>query len=568
MSSSSEASPLTRVISGAVGASRILWGVAALGLLGGIGFRAFGESVPALWFFTVMAVAVALVLPMPLALVSPLYVGLAGWIVDMLPFVMLAGWIAVSARWVVGLVRERRLPRGGRWIWLPIGLLFWTSLGAIVVNSKDFKHFVLLFGIQVVSSAAILMAVDQLTEMRDRSRTAAGLVLFTIVLSLGVGLEYIGVPVQELQDDTASRRIEEAYGVDAFPNNIGMIKYARSSKAGSLELRRDLLALQKRATGMPDFEVFQPKFSAFQNHLVVRFSGSARDFRRALEEENVGLRFDNVGLAPANLVPRLRSFPRNALTYAGVCAALAPVAFFFAWTGDGRRRWLGRLGVAACLFGAAFSLARGAWAALAFAVGYVVIDGAVAGRRKLQFVGAYLIAALLFTGFFLVKYGVDPLNARAGGGASVATRSDLYKETVNTVDGKYLVLGFGTEKPRTESGTVKEGNKYVPRAGTHSTYLNYLFRTGIPGAAALIALYAIAGLHARAASRQRDGEERTFSTLLAACVVVAAAHGIILSLYVEPIYTLIVSLVMGLAMAGGTGLPGSVLPWRATRRTA
>ena len=568
MSSSSEAGRPARLGSGAEGAARLLWGVAAIGLLGGIVFRVIGESVPALWFFTAMAVAVALVLPMPLALVSPLYVGLAGWVVDMLPFVMLAGWIAVSVRWVVGLLKERRLPRGGRWIWLPIGLVFWTGLGALVITSKDFKHFLLLFGIQLVSSAAILMAVDQLGDLRDRSRTAAGLVLFTIVLSVGVGLEYVGVPIQELQDDTASRRIEEAYGVDAFPNNIGMIKYARSSKAGSLELRRELLALQKRETGIPDFVVFQPKFRAFENQLVVRFSGSARDFRRALAEEHVGLRFDNVGLAPANLVPRLRSFPRNALTYAGLCAALAPVAFFFAWTGDGRRRWLGRLGVAACLFGAAFSLARGAWAALALAVGYLLIDGVVTGRRKLQIVGAYLIAALLFTGFFLVKYGVDPLNARAGGEASVATRSDLYEETVDTVDGKYLILGFGTEKPRTESGTVKEGNKYVPRAGTHSTYLNYLFRTGIPGALALMALYAIAGVHARAASRQKEGEERTFSTLIAACVVVAAAHGLILSLYVEPVYTLTISLVMGLAMAGATALPRSVFPWRANRRTA
>ena len=34
---------------------------------------------------------------------------------------------------------------------------------------------------------------------------------------------------------------------------------------------------------------------------------------------------------------------------------IVPFAFFFAWTGDNRRRWLGRLAVAACLFGAAFS---------------------------------------------------------------------------------------------------------------------------------------------------------------------------------------------------------------------
>jgi hypothetical protein len=45
-------------------------------------------------------------------------------------------------------------------------------------------------------------------------------------------------------------------------------------------------------------------------------------------------------------------------------------------------------------------------------------------------------------------------------------------------------------------------------------------------------------------------------------VVIAAAHAVILSLYVEPIYTLMISLLLGLAMAGNLDLPVSVLPWR------
>ncbi len=43
----------------------------------------------------------------------------------------------------------------------------------------------------------------------------------------------------------------------------------------------------------------------------------------------------------------------------------------------------------------------------------------------------------------------------------------------------------------------------------------------------------------------------------------AAAHAVILSLYVEPIYTLTISAALGLAMASGVGLERSVLPWHA-----
>nr|MBA2724571.1 hypothetical protein [Actinomycetota bacterium] len=104
-----------------------LWVVAAGALVVGLGawvYASFSGSIQAgviaLWSFTAAAVALALVLPLAAALVSPLFMGIAGWLVDMLPFVVLAGWAAVSLRWVFGLLREGRLPRGGRWIWLPI----------------------------------------------------------------------------------------------------------------------------------------------------------------------------------------------------------------------------------------------------------------------------------------------------------------------------------------------------------------------------------------------------------------------------------------------------------------
>jgi O-antigen ligase len=233
------------------------------------------------------------------------------------------------------------------------------------------------------------------------------------------------------------------------------------------------------------------------------------------------------------------------------------------WGTEGRRRRLGQVGVAACLFGVGFSLARGAWVAVALGLIYLLIDGVVSRREKLTAIGVYVAAALVLTGVFLVKYQVDPLSGRAGGGASVSTRSDLYRGTLDALKSpKRLLLGFGVERSRTASGTVKEGSRYVPRAGTHSTYLNYLFRTGLPGALAILAIYGLAFLHMRGSARRRTGAERTYATLVAAAVVIAAAHGVILSLYVEPIYTLVVTLVLGLATAGIANLGAPLWPWR------
>jgi O-antigen ligase len=181
-------------------------------------------------------------------------------------------------------------------------------------------------------------------------------------------------------------------------------------------------------------------------------------------------------------------------------------------------------------------------------------------------VAAFIAGAAVLTAVFLIKYDVDPINARAGGEASIATRGNVYEDTVGAVNGLHFLVGYGTERPRTESGVSHELGRYIPKAGTHSTYLNYLFRAGVPGAAAVLALYLIAALHARAAARAFSGDERILRVLLTGAVLAAAAHAVILSLYVEPIYTLVISLVIGLAMAGAAQLPTSVWPWR-TRTT-
>jgi hypothetical protein len=563
---------LDRLPAGVQGRSAgLLWLSALVATAGGLigwGTQTLVGGVIALWCFCAAAALVALVLPFSLALVSPLYMGVLGWLVDMLPLVILVGWGTGIARWAWTLVKERRMPRGGRWTWIPLALIVWTGLGVLVITSLDFKHFLLLLAIQVLSSAAVLAVMDRMGGLDERTRLVSALGTYVVLLSVAVFLQWIGVNIQALQNGEVRARVEAAYGVDAFPNNIGMIKYARSINAGAQQFRKEMERFAARNEQLPPFEVFRPEFQAYENSLVVRFAGSARPFEAQLARENVRLLYDNVGLTPANTVPRMRSFPRNALTYAGICAALLPLGFFLVWTG---RRRLGWAVVTACLFGAGFSLARGAWVAIAIGVLYLLVDGVISRRQKRTVVIAYLLGALVLTGVFLAKYKVDPLNGRAGGGASVNTRDDLYRDTFDIVRENpiYALLGYGTEQPRTESGTNKEGTRYVPRAGTHSTYLNYLFRTGVPGALMIVALYVGAGLHSRARARERAEDDALFATLMTASVVIAAAHAVILSLYVEPIYTLVISLLLGAALAGATELQGSMWPWRSeTRRAA
>ncbi|MDQ4095103.1 MAG: O-antigen ligase family protein [Actinomycetota bacterium] len=518
----------------------------------------------AMWLFTIAAVLWALVLPLPYAFVSPLFMGVVAWLVDMLPFVVLAGWATAVARWGWTLFRERRLPRGGRWIWVPIFLVAWTCVGVTALDITYIKHFTLLVGIQVLISGTVLAMVDQFADVERRARVVTGLVLFIIVLMAGVFLEWVGVPIQELQDSSVSARAEEAYGVDAFPNDTGMIKYSRAAQAGSYELRRDLIALEEASPDLPTNEVYRAPHGGFEGgKLLVKFRGTARPYEDDLNAIGITLLYDNVGIADAVTIPRLRSFPRNALTFAGMGAAIFPMAFFLAWSPDRRRRLLGRIGIAACLFGAGFSIARGAWAAILVGCVYFVLDGVAPGKRKLQFVGAFVAGAVVLTAVFLIKYGDDPLTARAGGEGSVKTRQALYIDTVESFGPRHLVTGFGTTLSRqTDAAAYGKLNQYVPPAGTHSTYLNYMFRTGLPGLIALVALYALSVLHARIAARTSEGERRTFAGLAATSVVIAGAHALVLSLYVEPVYTLVISLLIGLAMAGAQSLPRSILPWR------
>ncbi len=550
--------------------SRGLWGVALAALAAGLLCWGFGAYVIALWLLVVCAVSVALVLPMAYALVSPLFMGTLGWLVDMLPLLILVGWAAAVARWAVVLIRQRRMPRGNRWVWLPVFLVVWTALGIVALASggslaADGKHFVLLFALQLLISGVVLAAVDCLSNAADRAKVAVGLVAYLVLLSAAVVLQWFGVPIQPLQDSTARVQVEAAYGLDAFPNSVGMIKYTRSESSGVPALRSELQQVTSKAPGFPAYTAFKPRFHAYPNENVVRFEGSARPYAAQLEKHQIHLIFDNVAIAPANTVPRMRSFPRNALTYAGICAVLFPFALYLAFAEEGKRKLLGRAGVAAALFGAGFSLSRGAWVAMALAALYLLVDGLLSRARKAAVVAFFLAGALLLAGVFVLKYGEDPLHARAGGEGSIKTRQSVYSDTFKSVGGLHYAIGYGTEIPRTGSGASHIAGRYVPRAGTHSTYLNYFFRTGVPGTLGILALYIFAFLHARAAARARRDRERMFGVMAAAAMVVVGAHALILSLYVEPAYTLTVSLIVGVAMAGAMSLPASILPWKSQR---
>jgi O-Antigen ligase len=545
--------------------------VAIVSFIAALGFwipHNLGGGVVAMWLFAVSAIAVALVLPAPYALVSPLFMGVAGWLVDMLPFVILVGAVAVVARWAAALIRERRLPRGARTVWLPVFLVVWSVLGVATVGSADIKHFLLLFGLQVLASGYVLAVIDSLARMEDRLRLLVALLVYAVLLTAGVLLEWFGVPIAPLQNNEVSRRVESAYSLDAFPNEVGMVNYTLSTNGGAKDFKQRLDAFSRSHPGVPAYKVIAPRLHAWSSFIVVRFEGSARPEQSQLSTVGVELAYDNIGLAPSNRVPRMRSFARNSLTYGGACVVILPFAFFFMWTGDARRRWLGRLAVAACLFGAAFSLSRGAWAAIAVGMVYLFVDGATRWRNKAQVAVAFVAMALVITVVFIGRYAIDPLHARAGGEGSINTRSSVYKQTAGALGGLHLLIGFGTEQPRTASGVSHISGRYIPKAGTHSTYLNYLFRTGVPGMLALMLLYLVAGLHARAASRAaRSDNDKLLGSLTAMAVISFAAQGAILSLFVEPIYTLVVSLVIGLALAWTRDLHASVIPWR-TRRTA
>jgi hypothetical protein len=533
----------------------------------GVLLWAFGAGIAALLLFTTAAAGFSLALPLPAAFVSPLYMGLIGWLVDMFPMVVLVGWGTVCLRWLYSLWIERRMPRGGKWIWLPVALLAWSALAVPFVPSENLDRFALLFSIQFLISTTILACIDSFNDYESRSLIASALILFVIIMSAGVLLDWIGVPVQEIQDETVSVVVESDYGIDdPFPNETGMIKYGRARNAGVPQVKKEIATLRKRNADLPPAEVLLPYFDGFdKTQIVVRFQGSARAYEDELSQRGVVLIYDNVGLHPANTVARLRSFPRNALTYAGVAAALIPFAALLTFSRNQRYKWLGIIGVACCIFGTGFSLARGAWAAVAVGAAYFIVDGAMRFKHRLQIVGALLVGALVFAGIFFVLYQSDPLTARAGGEGSISTRSDLYSDTLtsSTDHPIHLAVGYGTERIRGGGGL----GKYVPPEGTHSTYLNYLFRTGIVGALMLLGIYAIAGLRTRATSRVKDGDERRWSTFAAVAVVIVAAHAVVLSLYVEPVYTLTVSLIVGLAMAGAADLSGSILPWR-TQKTS
>ncbi|MDQ3954605.1 MAG: O-antigen ligase family protein [Actinomycetota bacterium] len=527
------------------------WVVAGAVALVGVALvlRLLGAGVPALWFLVAGALAAPWGLRAPLAATSPLFTGALGWLVDMLPLVTLAGWTGFTASWLWTLWKEKRTPRLDAGAWIAIALLGWTIVGVTAVQSANLKHFALLVGIQLLISLTVVAVSDICREIHYARSMSAALLFFVTLLSIVVLFEWLGAPVQELQESETRERVEAAYGLDSFPSDRGMIKYARVKNAGAGRLQRQLAAMQQRTPGLPSSDVFAAGLDSYgENKLLVRFAGSARPYERDLQDLDIDLRFDSIGIAPADTVPRLRSLPRNALTYPGMCAALFPLSFMFVAAGRRRTKVFGVVCAAACLFGAGFALARGAWIVIVLAGAYLIVDGRLPIKFKISYFAAVAAGAIVVAAVFWFAYGSDPLTARAGGDASIVTRQDLYKDTVSSSQGRYALTGHGTTKPR-ETEDDKVTGRYIPLAGTHSTYLNYLYRTGIPGAALLAGLYALGFFRARQRAVGSRGADGTFFSLVTASALAFAAHGVILNLYVEPYYTLTISLLLGMALA-------------------
>ena len=118
----------------------------------------------------------------------------------MLPTIILVGWSAVVLRWALMLWSERRWPRCGRWSWLLVGLSLWTIVGVVVVPAVDLRHFMLLVAIQLLISGVMLAVVDTLETLEDRVRVVSSLTVFVVILSVGVLLEWVGLPVEEMQN--------------------------------------------------------------------------------------------------------------------------------------------------------------------------------------------------------------------------------------------------------------------------------------------------------------------------------------------------------------------------------
>ncbi|MDQ3766058.1 MAG: hypothetical protein M3346_01770, partial [Actinomycetota bacterium] len=64
------------------------------------------------------------------------------------------------------------------------------------------------------------------------------------------------------------------------------------------------------------------------------------------------------------------------------------------------------------------------------------------------------------------------------------------------------------------------------------------------------------------AARSGSGPEGLFGNAALAGVVAAAAHAVVQNLYVEPIFTLTICLVLGLAMTGRLASGASIVPGR------
>lgn len=182
---------------------------------------------------------------------------------------------------------------------------------------------------------------------------------------------------------------------------------------------------------------------------------------------------------------RVNSIFLFSTTYAAALAITMPVVLYFARAVHGFQRILFLAASVLIFVNLIYSTGRMAWIGVAAAsVGVWVLQGSRLG----VYVRGLTILGVAGAAFFMlpldaVEESFDTaINARGSG--SAISRSMIYQQTLSQIPQRPF-FGWGTERDI----TTVDGFPYP--AGSHSTYLGYLYKHGVAGLAALLLLLGV-----------------------------------------------------------------------------
>lgn len=224
--------------------------------------------------------------------------------------------------------------------------------------------------------------------------------------------------------------------------------------------------------------VFQPRFEAPIGNLLPAFIANT-DYADRLINRSVGNESWFRGLGTYF---RINSIFLFSTTYAAALAIIMPISLYFVRVSVGLRRGAYLLVASLLLVNLVFTTGRMAWISLVVA-GLALLW--VRGSKLAVILKALSIASVMGLALFLLPQDVllGPVEAAvlARGEGSVISRSQIYSHTLEEFARRPLI-GWGTER---DIVTI-DGFPYP--AGSHSMYLGFLYKHGLFGLAALIAL--------------------------------------------------------------------------------